>query len=103
MLTYNLATRVRLSNVFTDKSTTPEVPADPTTVTLYVKSPAGVVTEYAYPADLIRTGVGLYQFDFTPDATGTWRYKWQGQGDLEVTSVDILFRVAESEVVNPWP
>lgn len=67
-------------------------PVDPASVVLKIKTPAGVIVNQAYPGLIVRTGVGLYQFDLLLTETGRWRYRWEtsapaqsaAQGDVTV-------------------
>lgn len=93
---FSLGTLVMLSATFTRPPTDEEIddgtavdaddwqPVDPTTVTAKVKDPSGTITEHAYadsPADIIREDVGVYRLDITPDAAGTWYFRFASTGD----------------------
>jgi len=57
--------------------------ADPTTITLKIKSPR--CTEYTYTTgQIIKDAVGQYHYDFqVPDnseSAGEWKYRWTGTG-----------------------
>lgn len=56
---------------------------DPTTVTLYLLSPAGVQTSYVYGTDseMGRSDTGRYYADVTPDTGGRWHWRWLTTGD----------------------
>lgn len=58
--------------------------ADPTAVTLEVKSPAEEdLTEYQYPGDdITKTSTGRYTRQLTLDAAGKWRFGYIGTGDV---------------------
>lgn len=53
--------------------------ADPGSLTLLIKPPAGVVTSYAYGGapEVIRDGEGLYHADIPLSAAGQWAYRWE--------------------------
>ena len=96
--TYEIDTEVEFGATFTVEGT--GVPIDPTTVVLFVKSPDGVTSTYT---GLTRTGVGVYAFDLTLDQSGTYVYKWQGKGSVEVTSPDTYLRVNKTVMVGITP
>lgn len=97
MNTYQIETTIRLSVVF--YNTALNLPADPSTVALFVMDPNGVVTQIP-SGDIVRTGVGAYYSDFLPTSAGEWTYKWQGSGTSVVaTSRDTNFFVELSALV----
>jgi hypothetical protein len=76
---YRVGTRVRVTLTFSDLA---GAPADPTTVTLKLLSPAdGTVTTYT---SLTRESTGVYHqdIDTTGFAHGTWVYRGEGAGAL---------------------
>ena len=96
--TYELDTTIQLTGTFAD-SLTGEL-ADPTTITLFVLNPQGVNNSYTYAASqVVRVGVGIYTYTFTPDASGEWLYKWQGEGTVIATSPDTAFVVRASALI----
>jgi hypothetical protein len=76
---YPKGSNVRLkANPFADADGTP---ADPTTVTLTVRDPAGVSTDYTYAAgDLTKSAAGIYYRDVMMAQSGTWLYRFVGTG-----------------------
>lgn len=60
--------------------------ADPTTVTLTVRSPAGAVTTYTYGPDgeIAKDATGVYRGLIIPTAAGDWFYEWTTTGDPQV-------------------
>ena len=73
------------------------VNTDPTTVTLKVKSPAGVTTTYTYALSQVsKSATGVNSKDLGPsiiDAPGAWGYRWIGTGTaagVAETSITIL-------------
>jgi hypothetical protein len=95
---YEIDTLVNLQATFTlaDGVT----PADPTTVTVYVRNPAGTLLTYTYAAgDVTRTSAGSYAYSLYCAASGKWSYKWQGAGAIEVTSPDTAFQVNRSTLI----
>lgn len=57
---------------------------DPTAVSCVVTDPAGTATTHTYngasPADITRTGTGVYSLDVTCTTAGVWVYLWEGTG-----------------------
>ncbi len=70
--------------------------ANPSTVTMDLKDPAGVVTTYSYLTDneLTRTSTGHYEFLLVFDTAGTWYARWNGTGSLIAHSRDIPLVIA---------
>jgi hypothetical protein len=71
---------------------------DPITVTLYIGDPTGTVTTVAM-GDLTHVSVGVWTYNINADISGDWTYKFQGTGNVEVTSPDIAFTVRASKVI----
>lgn len=58
--------------------------ADPTTVTLKLRKPDGVLQSETYnPGNIVKSSVGNYYFDVTVDVMGYWHYRWEGDGTIE--------------------
>jgi hypothetical protein len=76
------------------------VPADPTTVQLFIEDQTGNVTQIP-TSQIARTGVGAYTSNLLPTEAGLWKYKWQGTGTVIVTSKDGAFFVKASDMVAP--
>ena len=78
--TYDIGDQVRLSVTF---ATVAGTSADPTTVTVYVKSPVHT-TAYVYGTDVevIKATAGNYYIDITPDRAGFYVGRWVGTGAL---------------------
>ena len=94
---YEIDTQLQLNGYFFNVAL--NVPADPTTVSLFVEDPTGDVTQIA--SDLIfRTGVGVYGSIFLPTGPGLWKYKWQGVGNVQATSPDTRFLVKASTLIT---
>jgi len=66
------------------------VPTDPSVIQCFVRSPAGVTTQLAYPSpDLSRLDLGLYEANVLADGPGTWTFRFIGSGAVEaVREVD---------------
>ncbi len=57
------------------------VATDPTTVSLIITDPTGVITTYTYgAAQITRTGTGVYTKDVSCSLAGDWNYQWTGTG-----------------------
>lgn len=75
MVTFEGTFRVRASGLV----------ADPTTVVLKIKDPAGVTTTYTYGTDteLVRSSEGVYTMDFSPLSSGAYYYRMYGTGAVK--------------------
>ena len=71
---------------------------DPTNLALFLLDPNNNETT-VNPALIVRTGIGEYYYNFLPPSAGLWAYKWQGTGDITVTSRDMRFFVQGSELI----
>lgn len=91
---YQMDTLIQLNVIFYD--TLLNLPADPTSVSLFMEDPFGTVTQ---PAGIVRTGTGTYYCNFLPTGPGEWTYKWQGTGSVIATSRDTSFIVVRSSVI----
>jgi hypothetical protein len=95
---YQIDTLLQLNVTFYDVAL--NLPADPSSVALFVEDPNGVVTEIASNL-IVRTGIGTYYSDFLPPMPGRWTYKWQGSGSSVIaTSPDTHFFVKGSALVS---
>jgi hypothetical protein len=97
---YDLYDLVRLTAtvVSTDLSTL----ADPSSITFYVRSPAGSVATYPYgvaAASVIRDGVGRYWKEVTGDMDGRWAYFSRATGGVQANE-EWYFDVRRSSVFN---
>lgn len=74
---YQPGDTVSLSTAFTVGG----VATDPTTVSLTVRTPAGVSTTYTYAlAEITKDSTGNYSKNVTASAAGLWSWKWTGTG-----------------------
>lgn len=98
MNVYQVETLIQLNVTFYNVAL--NVPADPTSVALFVEDPSGNVSQID-PLQIVRTGVGTYYCDYLPPSPGRWTYKWQGSGTSVIaTSRDTCFFVKASELVT---
>lgn len=68
--------------------------ADPSTVVAKYRNGTGAVTTKTYGSDaeVVRDATGLYHIDISPDAAGTWYYRFAGTGTV-IAAVERSFRV----------
>lgn len=95
MNVYDLDTLIELTGTFT---TSAGAPINPTTVTLRLRTPDGIVTTYT-GAQLGNPAVGVFTLDFQATQSGPHIYKWQGAGNVEITNPDAYFSVNPSAVL----
>lgn len=74
---YDRGDKVHITGTFTNASGTY---IDPSNVYLQVVTPAGVHTDYAYPATISRTSSGVYYHDLTIDQIGAYYYRVHASG-----------------------
>lgn len=63
-------------------------PADPTSVTLTIRDPRGVIVDAS--SAVSRETLGLYSYDWTPLVGGTHEIQWAGAGDIQVTAPETI-------------
>jgi uncharacterized protein YfaS (alpha-2-macroglobulin family) len=83
---YDRGDRVRTFAVFRDHDG--EL-ADPTEVTLRVRTPSGEI-EIIGDDDITQDSVGNYHHDIDIDESGAWFYRWEGTGALVAAGESIL-------------
>lgn len=99
MKTYAPRTTVRFEVIFTRVSDS--IPVDPTDVLFHVQYASAPVVTRRYSLDeVVRSDVGVYYVDFTPDLEGQWRYAWQGTGTIQSSTLDVIFRVMQSDLID---
>lgn len=76
MNSHVVGTLIELDASFKDETT--GNPADPTTVTVSIKDPAGVVTDLS--ASVVHASVGEYKVPYTPTINGLYTYRFAGVG-----------------------
>lgn len=67
------------------------VPKDPSTVTCYVETPGDAVeVSYIYQlaAEITRLAEGTFLIELPASKAGTWRFRWDGDGDVEASDED---------------
>lgn len=96
-LTVPLGSQVRLTGTFTNLLT--GLPADPTTVTLYVEQPgAATVTPYTTLNGVVKDSVGVYHYDLLLNLSGTWWWAWVGVGAIVAAQPDTEIIVGNSRL-----
>src|SRR4030042_1401554 len=89
--TYEIGDKVRIKATFTVSS----VKTDPTTITLRVKDPSGIITVYTYVGGTItKDATGMYHRDISITQSGEWFYRWEGTGAVE--TADEAYLVVEN-------
>ena len=95
--TYQIETLIQINGAFFNVAL--NLPADPTSVALYLEDPNNNVTT-VNPALIVRTGIGTYYYNFLPTSAGLWTYKWQGTGNVVCSSRDTQFFVQGSALLT---
>jgi hypothetical protein len=73
-------------------------PADPTLITLKLRTPAQAETTYSYPGpDIVRVSLGAYYFQFLASEEGLYQINVVGTGALQAGSKDYTVLVRDSE------
>ncbi len=74
---YAKGATIRISGMFTVGGAA----ADPTVVTLRVQDPSGNEETFSYAnGEVTRSATGMYCRDVQLDESGTWHYRWEGEG-----------------------
>lgn len=95
---YDIGTLVQMAAQFSAPGGSP---ADPTDVVLYVKPPSGPTQQYTFSgAQVQKNGVGNFFYNLLANISGTWTYKFQGTGAVEVTTPDETFLVNKSVLIS---
>lgn len=72
---------------------------DPTTVTLWIKTPQGTETEYTYADDeLTKVSTGVFKLRLRVLESGTWFYHWKGTGVAQQDSGPKTFTVGPNPI-----
>lgn len=98
MNVYEIDTLVVVSSAFTDATDATGAPIDPTTVALFYRAPGKPVTPVAM-GSLTHVGTGVFSYGIDANAAGQWFYKFQGSGNIEVTTPDASFIVQSSRLI----
>lgn len=80
---YNIRNIIRVSADFHNLGGTQ---VDPSEVTLFFKTPDGIISEITYPGSIIRDSAGLYHFDVLIMQSGNHYYEYEGRGNLIATA-----------------
>ncbi len=65
--------------------TAADVAADPSALSLAVRTPAGVTTTYVYGASaIVKDAVGSYHYDLLFTEAGAWVYEWRSTNPTQV-------------------
>ena len=77
---------------------------DPSTVTFKLYSPSAEISTYVYGtnAEVLKTSVGDYYIDVTPDEPGRWHFRWESTGTNKATAVEGSFVVQVSRFFEPY-
>jgi hypothetical protein len=97
MNTYQIDTSIKLQGIFVDDV---GLTADPTTIALFVRPPAGAVRTFNFPADVTKDRTGVYSIVITPEISGQWTYQWQGAGAVVATSPETPFKIAPTTLIS---
>jgi hypothetical protein len=97
MAKYEIDTTVQINGDFINAIT--GVYVDPSLVTLYLLTPAGVGSSVDYPGAVSRSSQGHYFYQITASQSGVWNYKWQASGTAVATSPDGSFTVNASLLI----
>jgi hypothetical protein len=81
--------------------------ADPTTVKVLTRNPAGTETTYVYSVatEIVKTAIGTYEFtipQFTSTQVGGWSIRCNGSGGV-TSSTEDTFIVRETAYTTPLP
>lgn len=90
--------QVRLSVSFTDAN---GAAANPSSVTLKYRNPAGAVTTIAH-GSLVNTPTGTFSYDLTVDQAGVWAYRFEAAGNFIGAEEDeFLVRSSRLSATDP--
>lgn len=98
---YDIGDKTRLSVTFLNIA---GAVADPTTVTLKLRTPApaSVESSHVYGVDIavVRESTGIYHYDLSLPTSGVWWYRWDATGAVEAADEQFL-TVRASRFVSP--
>lgn len=81
------------------------VATDPNTISCVITDPTGVATTHTYqgaaPADITRTGTGVYTFTVGSTIVGLWGYVWIGTGNASDIQAG-TFTVNPASTINQF-
>lgn len=75
---FDLGDQVRVSVTFT--TTTGGTRIAPTTVTLKIKDPENIISQFTFPNGVNSDELGVYYRDFQVTKSGRYYYRWEGSG-----------------------
>lgn len=75
-MSYTIGELIRCKGFFSQDGT----PVTPTTVTAKIKSPAGTISTYTYPATVSLDLQGNYYVDVSATSAGRWWYRFESGG-----------------------
>lgn len=75
---FDLGDQVRVSVTFT--TTTGGTKIAPTTVTLKIKDPENIISQFTFPNGVNSDELGVYYRDFQVTKSGRYYYRWEGNG-----------------------
>lgn len=80
-----------------------DIDSDPTAITLKVRDPCLVETDYTYAAaQVLKRSAGHYYCDVTPDKPGRWAYRWESAGTNLTDASEGNFLVQTSAFDDTW-
>ena len=78
---YGVNTLVRVHATFVDRT---GAVTDPTVIIAKHQDPLGAEVSKTYPDTIVKLSTGRYYLDIDANAAGTWYYRWEGTGAVEV-------------------
>lgn len=96
---YIVGQSARITALFTDFN---GAPADPSTISVKIKDPAGTETVHVYGSDVnvVKDAVGTYHYVLPLTLAGAYYARWVGSGTVVAASEELL-RVLPSAFVTP--
>lgn len=89
---YLIGNTVRISALFTDAAS---AAIDPASVSIKIKKPGGsLISETA----LENPSVGTFYYDYVPDMTGIYYYRFEGTGNMD-SAAEGSFEITISSVI----
>lgn len=98
-MSYEVGDIARVKVAFTDVNGTP---ADPTSVSITIQLPDNSQALATTLPPIVRTGTGAYYYDVTITQSGTYFYRWAGNGAVMAVG-EASFLVTETLLVDQPP